>query len=162
MRKRKVFWKEAGTKFKCRPAVAEKEFARITERHGELTAEAIVSEARNRRNPLHQDFEWNDGKAAEKFRLQQAGDMMRALRIEYLTDRGQKVNTRLLINVAETKDSGTSYHHIKVVLSDREMRERAVDAALARLLAVKREYEHLKELADVFRAIERVAKKRGA
>jgi hypothetical protein len=44
----------------------------LYQRDGELTAETVVAEARNRRSRLHRHFEWDDGAAATQWRLHQA------------------------------------------------------------------------------------------
>ena len=46
---------------------------------GVLTAENVVNAARAKDNPLHKAFEWNDGKAAEQYRLQQANSLIRCV-----------------------------------------------------------------------------------
>jgi hypothetical protein len=46
---------------------------------GALTAENVVNAARAKENPLHKAFEWNDNTAAEKYRLQQANQLIRCV-----------------------------------------------------------------------------------
>ena len=54
---------------------------RIYEQHGELTAELVVDEARKPASPLHERFEWNDMRAAEQYRLEQARRLVRSVHI---------------------------------------------------------------------------------
>lgn len=49
---------------------------------GILTPEEVVERARNPANPLHDQFEWNDGTAAEAFRLQQARGLIKRVNVE--------------------------------------------------------------------------------
>lgn len=60
------------------------EFERIREDSGSLTASAVVTAAKPTDAPLHPAFEWNDRRAAEKYRLNQARTMIRdvTVRIE--------------------------------------------------------------------------------
>ena len=46
---------------------------------GLLTAEAVVADAKSKDSPLHQYFEWNQGRAAMMWRLEQARRLMAAL-----------------------------------------------------------------------------------
>lgn len=54
----------------------------IKQRDNEVTAPAIVDRARHEENPLHPFFEWNDGEAAEQYRLSQARTLIRAIVIQ--------------------------------------------------------------------------------
>lgn len=45
---------------------------RIEKRDGAVTKEAFLEESRPEDSPTHAMFEWNDGIAAEKYRLEQS------------------------------------------------------------------------------------------
>lgn len=49
---------------------------------GRLTPGDVVERARDPDNPLHEHFEWDDGKAAEKHRLSQARTLIKTVRLE--------------------------------------------------------------------------------
>ena len=53
----------------------------IRENYGKLTPQAVVDEARNPEHPLHARFEWDDAVAGEAYRRQQAGELIRSVRI---------------------------------------------------------------------------------
>lgn len=55
---------------------------KIEDRDGRLTPESVVRDARNPKSPLHGEFEWNDNKASEAYRLLQARRLIR-VRVEY-------------------------------------------------------------------------------
>lgn len=52
----------------------------------EAAKRAIVDTARSENSGLHGFFEWNDAKAADLHRLDQAGKMLRSIRIRYIED----------------------------------------------------------------------------
>lgn len=52
---------------------------------GVLTPEAVVDAATPEDSPLHPHFEWNDGVAGHKFRLVQAREMIRKVRVTVIT-----------------------------------------------------------------------------
>lgn len=62
----------------------------IQKRDGEITPEAIVKEARKTHSELHNYFEWNNTKAADKYRLQQAADLIQRIEVRVLKDGSQK------------------------------------------------------------------------
>lgn len=49
---------------------------------GRLDPKDVVDEARDPRSPLHKSFTWNDDEAAEQWRLQQARQLIRSIKIE--------------------------------------------------------------------------------
>jgi len=46
-------------------------------RYGHLDAETVVAEARSKKSPLHQYFDWDNKVAGEKWRLEQARSLIR-------------------------------------------------------------------------------------
>lgn len=60
----------------------------IGEKRGRLTPHIVLEEARDPEHPLHSRFEWDDGKAAESYRLDQARHLFRVCRLAYVTPKG--------------------------------------------------------------------------
>ena len=48
------------------------ELLNIQSKHGILTAEGVLKEAKKKRHPLHKHFDWDNTKAAKRWRLHQA------------------------------------------------------------------------------------------
>src|SRR5574337_66181 len=59
--------------------VAGREIARIEARDGHVTSESLVDASRPDDAPLHPAFEWNDARAAERYRVHQASTLIRAV-----------------------------------------------------------------------------------
>lgn len=57
------------------------ELRSIYDRHGRLTPELVVDEARVATHPLHTHFEWSDAEAAEMYRLGQASALIRRVNV---------------------------------------------------------------------------------
>ena len=55
----------------------------IYEKRGELTPDIVVTEASNKTHPLHDRFEWNDKLAGHQYRLHQASELIRKVKIVY-------------------------------------------------------------------------------
>ena len=56
---------------------------------GKLTAAETLEAARDPNSPIHCEFEWNDALASEKFRLGQARELIRSVKIETWFNRGE-------------------------------------------------------------------------
>lgn len=65
-------------------------------KHKAVTAEIVVSEARNERHPLHHLFEWDDRKAGEKFRKMQAYAMILSSRFTVQLVQQDNSHTKVL------------------------------------------------------------------
>lgn len=76
---------------------------RIYERAGALRAEDVVEEARSAKSPLHDWFEWDDSVAAEQYRLQQARQLVREIRVERVSD-GAAATEHVFVNVRRLGD----------------------------------------------------------
>lgn len=61
--------------------VIQKAIEALKDKNGRITPQAVVTAARNKRSPLHSQFEWDDEKAADKQRL----DRARELIVTYVT-----------------------------------------------------------------------------
>jgi hypothetical protein len=56
----------------------------IYQERGRLTAHDVLEEARNPGHPLHNRFEWDDSVAAERYRLDQARQLIREVKITFI------------------------------------------------------------------------------
>lgn len=83
-------WKMKGLAKKVDPSIAANELQRIQSVYGSITPEILVKEAKKRNSPLHKIFEWNDTKAAENYRLQQARILLNNIQVTIITDNEPK------------------------------------------------------------------------
>lgn len=125
------------------------------EARGRLTPETVVSDAQAKDSPLHPLFEWDDAKAAERYRIQQAGHVIRCVTVEteQQGDDTPKV-IRAFVPIAEAE--GPRYVDTVRALGDADMRRQVLARAHAELDSVSRKWRELQELADVVDAIDRV------
>lgn len=123
------------------------------ENGGELRPEVVVLAAAEPSSPLHDSFEWNDTEAAEKWRLHQARNLIRAV-VTYEQIGGQKVACRVFASLTtDRKEDGAGYRLVATVVSDEEMKEQLFADALAEMQVFQAKYQRLQELAEVFRAM---------
>lgn len=142
-------WKVPGL-FPVSADEAYAEIVRIGEKNGCVRPGDIVEESRDESAPLHECFEWDDTEAARMYRERQAGDMLRGITVEVVTEKREPVEVRAFVS------TGKAYRGVTEVLKSDEQTSYLLERALAELESFRRKYRTLSELAPVFRAIEEV------
>lgn len=132
---------------------------KIAERDGGvLTPSAVINEARDENSPLHNSFTWDDTEAAKKWRVHEAQWLIRSFKIE-VESHGKKLESPVFIGVStdrENESPDNPYRLARDVANDEDLMTTAENDALDQLKALKRRYEYLKRLKDVWDAIDAV------
>lgn len=135
---------------------AGKEFEQIEAENGCITPEAVVDRARPKGNVMHKLFEWNDSVAAEKYRNQQACNIIGAL---IVTNSETKYTKRAFVNIVSAPHNPQNkpqYIRIDRAFSDPTSKAIVLANAIADLKRFKEKYAALKELSEVFKEIEKL------
>lgn len=123
-----------------------------------VTPEEVLDAARQEESILHRYFEWDDGIAAESFRITQAKHLLRSIKVEVVPYAGAEAfNVRALVTrQGEDEEGGrrSVYSGIVESMSVEEIRRDLVARALREFRAFRLRYHALKELAAVFVAME--------
>jgi hypothetical protein len=128
---------------------AGEELERIrVKNNGRLENADVVDAAKRKTSPLHAAFEWDDTKAAKAYRLDQAGDLIRAIDVVIVKDEGEKRPIRAFVSVK--RDTDRSYTSVQHALSDDELRAQVVAEAWAELEAWRKRHAELIEFAAIF------------
>jgi hypothetical protein len=124
----------------------EKEF-------GVAQAAAFVERARPEDSPLHPLFTWDDSKAGERWRIQEARQIIRSVRVTF---HEAETVAPAFLNVTVDTGEGRVRGYVETTraLSDKQMRKVALDDALRQLRAWQRKYRALRELSKVVSAID--------
>jgi len=131
---------------------------RIKRKRKGLTPQLLVIEAKSKKSPLHNCFEWNDTKAAELYRITQAQGILRMLVVEVKTDSQDPVQHRAFISPVETnQQDNTTYWTIAEVCNDEELSENYQKQLYQELKAVKEKIKSFPIFKDVVQAIEAIA-----
>lgn len=131
------------------------EIAAATEGH--LTPRATVDAARDPRHTLHPHFEWDDAAAAEAYRLDQARELIRLIRIE---DDEHEEDPPAFLSVSEGK-AGVSYRTYGDVMSSVTLQDAVLKAAERDLRAFEARFARLIDICDIVReARERITVRR--
>lgn len=110
----------------------EKILARM-EASGELTPEAVVQAARDRRSPLHSFFVWDDKVAAHKHRLEQARELIRSVKTAIVVE-GHRVVVPVYAHSAGHAAQG--YRAIAKIKNERELAQQTLAEEIQRLLGI--------------------------
>lgn len=121
---------------------------------GILPPAAVVDAARHENNALHRFFTWDDGAAAEAWRVHQARNLIRM--VVTMIPNTETESDMYVSMQADREEEGGGYRTLVEVLSDEEQRERLLAEAMEELAAFRRKYSRLKELAAVFAALDEV------
>lgn len=135
---------------------AHDQLSAIYQRDGALTPRAVVDAARHPDAPLHSWFQWDDGKAAEAYRIEQA---RRVIRVAVVTVPSlSNKPMRQFVSVSSHRHDGQgSYVAVVDLIKDRDAYEQARRDALDELLRLHARFRHIVELAPVWGAISEAA-----
>jgi len=149
-----IVWAK-GCHYKVSAKVAYQEVERICAKNGGIaTPDAVVAAAKSVRNPLHEEFEWDNAVAAHEHRLNQARSMLRSIKVirEELPDRPHRVYEVVRGPSSDEGKPRKVYQSVEDIMADPDKRAELLSRALRELVAWQKRYRHLQELAIAFRA----------
>jgi hypothetical protein len=149
----KYVW-TGGAHIKADAQSVGEELTRLQRENGErLTPRIVVDAARPEDSPLHDAYEWDNLLAAERFREQQAGHILRCVRV-VKQEGDQPVLQRAFVNVVETinDEERNGYVPMARVLSDAELYHQVIERAAKDLRGWENRYEQFAELASIGKA----------
>ena len=125
------------------------------EKKGKLTPTALVDASRRSNAPLHNLFEWDNEKAAEKYRETQAAYLIRSIEV-VVTGVSEPVRAFVSVNI---DGESRQYMNVETAMKSEPTRDQVLSDALIELESFKRKYSNLKELASVISAIDELIEK---
>ena len=141
-----------------KPTTIKEELEEIRKDNGGLLDPVLVVEyARDQRTLLHNKFEWDDSIAGEQYRIWQARQIIRLeLTVINKQNNGDPIRTYVSLIADRKSENEKGYRSLIDVLSDEEMRSQLLEEAKRDMDIFKRKYRMLKELSEVFEAMDRV------
>ncbi len=150
----KYSYGKMGGLFKNPPEVAGKVFQELEEKGITITPKSLVDASRNESDPLHNEFEWNDAIAGEKYRQEQARFIIRNLIIEEVElDEPSLPKNRAFVYTGNTS---TGYVRLNEVLKNKEWRSNLLKAAKRDMLYFINKYDKLEELTNVIEQMKQI------
>ncbi len=119
----------------------------------------LLKELANKNHPLHDEIEWNDGKAAAKYRLNQARQLISSVRIRIMDESAQFEPVRAFVNLRPEADDAlglTTRGYVPTLSAMGSMnhKQQVLAYAHSQLLSWKKRFGALKEFAQVVSAID--------
>lgn len=125
------------------------------ENGGRITARVVVDAARPINSPLHSCFEWDDVRAAELHREDQARHVINSIRIVQRSDDPKKEPQliRAYVNLEETvgDDTQRAYLPMARVFNDADLLAQAIRKAASELRSVEEKYAEFEGIARAAR-----------
>lgn len=149
-------WKK-GYRAKIDAKVAYAELERIR-KEGEVTASTVVASAKPKSSPIHDVFTWNNGIAANEYRLEQARLMLRSVEVVHVEAPARPMRAyETKIVPSEDRQVKRVYTTVQEVLEDPVARDDLLMSAVRDAISYRKRYAMLSELATVFHAIDEFA-----
>jgi len=123
-----------------------KELESIENEHGFLTPQLVVQKASAEDSSMHNYFTWNDTEAGSKYRLWQARQLIKDVRV---TIEGKKVNMFHHIKVSIDGQDKEAYLNVEKILNDENLREQVLLSAIKEIQYWQKKYNDIKELRGV-------------
>lgn len=118
---------------KDRELVAQK-LAEISEKHGRLTPDLVVMEARSPDSILHNLFEWDDAEAGHQHRLFQARQIITSVRV-VITTENRKISTVYYVRDPEADPMEQGYVSIDKLKTDKDLARESIVLEFSRATA---------------------------
>lgn len=144
-------WK-SGSRIKGDAQKSGELFERLSQTEEGLTAQTLLEANKPKNAPLHDDYEWDNKKAAEEWRLHQSRHFINSLAIVTTTTDNKEEPVRAFF--ITTKES--QYEPLTAIVNEPTKYEALLSSAKAELTAFQRKYNTLAELQPVFQAITEV------
>lgn len=150
-----VFKWKSGFSCKVNPQKAGEELERLSAANGgSLKPEDIVEAARDESSPLHDAFTWDDSEAAAQWRKTEARRMVSGIRI-IRVENNRPTLSIAYVSVADP-NKGRGYQSVAEVMTDEELKARALSEAMQQMEGFQRRFGHLQELSSVFQAMKQI------
>ena len=141
------------------------EVLEVQEKFG-LTAENLLKKASKKSSSLYEFFDWDNSSAGEKWRLQQARNVINEIKI-VVEDKEIYAFESVIVNVEELKPTASiqkgfnkrEYKSIVEIMNKEEYRKQLVQRALAEVIYWKERHSELTELSEIFSLIKETKKK---
>ena len=121
------------------------ELSRIYQQYGAIDPKTVVNESRREDAPLHRCFEWDDSKAAEKYRCDQARHIIRCITIAPVEESSSAAPIRAFVTTRVTP----RYEPIQTVLESPDKRKSLLDQAKRDMQFFMQKYKVISDIAEV-------------
>ena len=115
---------------------------------GFITPEAVVEYAKSKKTVLHSEFCWDNDEAAAKYRIMQAGYLIRSVKVEIVVNEKSQEIISIREYVSLPNDRGTTgYRHITQVLNQDDLRLEYIESVKDEFLAIESKLKVISTIA---------------
>jgi hypothetical protein len=108
---------------------------------GAVTPRDVVDSARSTNSPLHPFFEWNDQKAADLFRVEQARNMLRSIKVKFVDGSTEIVARAFQVEATKAYEGAPrEYRSFRSMADDSAFAARMMQSAYDDLISWRRKY----------------------
>jgi hypothetical protein len=118
---------------------------------GFLTPEKVLEYAKNEKTYLHTQFCWDDNIAGEKYRLLQAGNIIRSVKVHIVDSKNEDrvIKIREYVSLPEDRKNENGYRSVNKVLTDNELRLQYIDSIKEELQSFQNKLKAVSEAAYI-------------
>jgi len=102
--------------------------------NGSLTPDLVVQDAESSDSPLHDLFEWDDGIAGHKYRIEQARNVITSVRVVITTEH-KAVSTVYYVRDPEAEPTSQGYVSLDKLKSDSDLARESIVMEFSRAAA---------------------------
>lgn len=140
-------WKRGGFRFNSiDPQIAGQELAEMEAREGKIQPKNVVERARPKRSPLHGAFDWDDKRAAEKFRIEQARDLIRSIGVVVSKNNKPKI-VHFFVHVPPAENEESGYVNVEHAVANPAQYARALNHLFTMVEKLEAAVEELQDAA---------------
>ena len=122
-----------------------------------ITSKIVIEDAKKKSSPLHDAFEWNNSKAADKYRLHQAALLVGHI-FEVYVYNNKKVERPMCYNFYKGEKVRYSMT-AETIMKRTDLKQRMLAQALWEISSWQNRYNQYEDLIKIFNAIKNVKKK---
>ena len=127
----------------------KQEFEEIMKKNkGFISPESVVEYGKNKHTYIHSKLTWDDSEAGHKYRLIEAGCLIRSVKVEIVMDKQEDrvVKIRGLASLPADRGRG-GYRKIEKILDDNDLKIQYIDSVRDELEAVQKKLETISAIA---------------
>jgi hypothetical protein len=152
-----MVYKWKNDRFGVEAQKAGEEIERIEKTYGGIEPCMVVDESKPEDATLHNCFDWDNDKAGQRWREQQARVLICNLVSVQVGELGTEYETRTFVNVVTNKDENENgYVSMSIVLGNEDYQKQVLEQAKKEFTAFKKKYFCLKEFISVFKEYDTV------
>ena len=151
----KYSWRNTSYPVKADDAAAE--LHRIEQKFGEVTPRNLLDESTPEDAVMHPCYEWDDEKAADKYRLWQSRHILSCLTVSYVqteTPEPRKIEVRAYQNVSDERNG--RFINVQSAMEQTTTRDMVLMNAIKELQMFRKKYADLSELSKIISVIDEV------